>query len=288
MDTECQFLVIIPVFNMEAWIGENIAVLKNQSYRNFRCFIGDDLSSDNSAEIIEKAIDGDSRFTLIRHTTKKFSLGNICTLIDCANAEDEEVVVLIDGDDCLAHENVLKKLTEVYRTENCWLTYGSYANINSHKLDTICLPYPQIVVKYNRFRDVKWRASHLKTFKYKLWKQVHPASLTISAAELKKAKLRALLKGHWRNWRNWRNIQLQELVDPSGRFTRRCSDKAITSPLLEMAGERAVFVPDVLYYYRVYETTPAFGTAKHKQKWYQRLTRNIIQHKDRYRRLSSP
>jgi glycosyltransferase involved in cell wall biosynthesis len=271
---------------MGAWIGDNIAILRKQTCPDFRCFIGDDLSSDNSVEMIKKAIAGDNRFTLFTHETRKYSLGNICTLIDLSNSDDEDVIVLIDGDDRLANENVLQTLADTYNKENCWMTYGSYATVNSHKADDICTPYPESVVKRNRFRHVKWRASHLKTFKYKLWRHVKSSALTISAEELNQAKYRALLLGRWRTWNYWRQIQLKELLDETGKFTRRCSDKVITSPMLEMAGERAVFIPDILYYYRTYEKDLGFDAAKHRQKWYQRLTRNIIKYKDRYERLA--
>lgn len=285
MNEQIRFIVIIPVYNMAAWIGENIALLKNQTYSNFRCLLGDDLSTDNSVAVIEGAIGDDKRFKLVTHRTKKYSLGNICTLIEAAKADDNDVIVLIDGDDRLANENVLQTLADVYRQNDCWMTYGSYA-AEGRGPEAICRPYPRKIVMLNAFRYVKWRASHLKTFKYGLWRHVKPSSLTISSRELRRARLRALFTGCWRTWFHWRHIQLNELLDETRQFTRRCSDKVITSPLLEMAGEKAVFIPDILYYYRAYEKDLQFNTAKSRQKWYQRLTRNIVRHKTRYQKLA--
>ncbi|MBN1378201.1 MAG: glycosyltransferase family 2 protein [Gammaproteobacteria bacterium] len=286
MNTKIRFLIIIPVYNMSAWIVDNIEILKKQTYTDFRCMIGDDLSTDNSLEVIKKAINGDSRFSLIPHKVKKYSLGNICTLIEMADADEDEVIVLIDGDDRLADENVLQKLSDVYNKEDCWLTYGSYSGLYGEIPDSICTPYPSFIVKNNCFRNVKWRASHLKTFKYKLWRRVQASALTISDKELFLAKCRALLLGQWRRWYHWRRIKRAELLDETFRFARRCSDKFITSPMLELAGEKAIFIPNILYYYRTYEKDLNFNVGKSRQKWYQRLTRSIIKHKPKYRKIA--
>ena len=280
-----RFVIIIAVYNMADWIGENIRILKNQTYKNFRCILGDDLSTDHSVDAILSTIDGDDRFSLIKHTAKKYSLGNICTLIEQAQADDNDVIVLIDGDDRLSDEFALDKVARTYVEEKCWMTYGSYSG-GDDVPDSICKPYTKKVIANNSFRSTKWRASHLKTFKYKLWAKVYPDALTITQAELNKAKLRALLSVKWRTWANWRHIKLGDLLDENRQFTRRCSDKAITSPLLELAGEKAVFIPDILYYYRVYEKDLKFNASKNKQKWYQRIIRDIIMHKKRYSRIT--
>lgn len=286
MNSKIRFTVVIPVYNMSPWIGENIEILKKQSYPHFNCYIGDDLSTDNSIKTIEDLIRCDERFTLVTHELKKYSLGNICTLINISHSEDEDIIVLIDGDDRLAHEDVLRILAGSYKKNDCWITYGSYADINNKNRDNICIPYPKRIAKHGRFRDVKWRASHLKTFKYKLWRQVEPSALTISQNEFINIKKRALFSGKWRSWYHWRKIQLADLLDETGRYTRRCSDRFITSPMLEMACERALFIPDILYYYRNYEKDLNFNVSMKKQKWYQRLTRYVLKYKQRYQKLT--
>ena len=63
-------------------------------------------------------------------------------------------------------------------------------------------------------------------------------------------------------------------------------DKALMYPMLEMAGSRSHFVAEVLYRYNTYERELDFGgQAKKKRastKWYQRATREILAHKERY------
>lgn len=281
-----RFIAIVPMYNMADWIGDNIAMLMKQTHDDFRCLIGDDISTDNSVDVVRSLTQNDPRFNLIIHSTKKYSLGNICTLIEHAQPDDEDVLVLIDGDDYLANEKVLEKLNKIYSENDCWMTYGSYSD-GGMIPESICTPYPESAIKQNRFREVKWRASHLKTFKYKLWKQIQPEAFTISANESNRAKRRALLSGRIRTWLQWRKIELMELLDESGRFARRCSDKAITSPMLEIAGNRSYFVKDILYIYRAYEKDLKFNVKKGKQKWYQRHIRDIIKHKPKYKKADN-
>ena len=273
-----QFIVIIAMYNMETWISSNIDILQRQSHSGFRCFIGDDLSTDNSVQLVQNIIDGDPRFECVQHQQKKFSMGNIHTLIEYARPQDEDVIVLVDGDDRLAHEMVLERLADTYQQYDCWMTFGSYSDGNNIP-DAICGPYPERVIHNNLYRKARWRASHLKSFKYKLWKRLPPTTFSISETELQQARRRALLTGQWQRWWHWRRLHTVDLLDPTQRFVRRCSDKAMTLPMLELAGERARFVPDILYFYNSYEKDLQFNVKKARQKWHTRCIRDILRHK---------
>lgn len=282
-----RFIVIVAMYNMAGLIGDNIAMLKKQTHKDFRCLIGDDLSTDNSAEVVRGLIQGDPRFELVVHDTKKFSMGNIYTLIEHAQPDDEDVLVLVDGDDRLADEKVLDKLAEIYRRHNCWMTYGSYSD-GGPVPEPICKPYPESVIRKNRFRNAKWRASHLKTFKYKLWARLDRSAFTITEKEFERAKRRAFLQGRLKTWWHWKKIKHASLVNPSQEFIRRCDDKAMTIPMLELAGHRSFFVKDILYHYVAYKKDLDFDRKTVHQKWYTRCIRNIIEHKPKYTELLEP
>src|SRR5688572_7811512 len=241
-----KFVVIVALYNMEQWLDLNIESLRSQSYGNFRCLLGDDMSTDNSAEIVARAIRNDPRFELIRHREKKFSMGNIATLLDIAQPDDEDVIVLVDGDDYLAHPQVLQKLVDVYKEYGCWMTHGSYRGIQATEKDPICRPYTREILHSGNFRQVKWRASHLKTFKYKLWKKIRPDAFTITEEEFNRARWRALASGKIRTWLNWLKMRHTDLIDESRRYIRRCDDKAFTFPMLEMAGPKVHFIDEIL------------------------------------------
>lgn len=279
-----KFVVIVALYNMGQWLEQTIQSIRGQSYGNFRCLLGDDMSTDNSAEVIAEAIRNDPRFELIRHREKKFSMGNIATLIDIARPDDEDVIVLVDGDDYLAHPHVLQKLANIYKEYGCWMTHGSYRGIKAAEKDLICQAYPPDILHSGNFRKVKWRASHLKTFKYKLWKKIRPEAFTITEEEFNRARWRALWSGRIRTWLNWLKIRHTDLIDASGRYIRRCDDKAFTFPMLEMAGPKVQFIDEILYIFRIYEKDLNFGVRRNRQKWYTRCIRDIIKHKPRYPR----
>ncbi len=281
-----KLIVISAIYNMQKWVAQNIDMLQRQTFTDFRCLLGDDLSTDNTCDIINKQIKDDSRFQLVIHQEKKFSMGNIATLIDMAQPDDEDVLVLIDGDDQLANETVLQKIVETYENTGCWMTYGSYGD-TSGTIDDICSPYSAEDIQLNRFRQVKWRASHLKTFKYKLWKRIDPKDFTISEAEYKQAVRRMLLSGRFRTWYEWRKIKHTDLLNPSQQYIRRCDDKAMTYPMLEMAGDKAHFIQDLLYIYNINGAPLRYGSKRTTQRWYTRCIRHILKHKQPYQRLET-
>lgn len=281
------FKIIIPMYNAEKWIEKNIQILQRQSHDNFQCIIIDDLSTDTSAALVKKCIENDSRFRFVQNRKKRFSLGNVYHTIQRINPDGEDVIVLIDADDRLAHEHVLSRLAAVYTDTDCWMTYGSYSD-QYGEVDRICKAYPDHVITQNRFREVKWRASHLKTFKCHLWRNIDPDDFSITEAEIEKQRRRALLRLRLKTWYIWQKVKHADLVDPSGRFIRRCVDKAMTYPLLEMAGPKAEFVEEVLYVYNFYEKVLHYGGTGIDSKWYTRLIRSILKDKPQYSSIAEP
>ena len=53
--------VIVPVYNMEQYVGECIQSILNQSYTNLECIIVDDGSTDGSGVICDQYAEKDSR-----------------------------------------------------------------------------------------------------------------------------------------------------------------------------------------------------------------------------------
>ncbi|MFA0052573.1 glycosyltransferase family 2 protein, partial [Vibrio breoganii] len=138
-----RLIIISAVYNMSQQIVENIEMLKSQTYFDFEAYFGDDLSTDDSVNVIKHNIKDDARFKLLEHDSKKFSLGNIYSLIELAQPKDEDIIVLLDGDDCLADENTLSYLTDFYSNNDCLMTFGSFRGINFSR-DNICSGNPPI------------------------------------------------------------------------------------------------------------------------------------------------
>lgn len=69
-------------------------------------------------------------------------------------------------------------------------------------------------------QDLTWRATHLKTFRAGLVKRIDPRDLKTPATSV------------------W-----------GGKWCPYAIDRAVMFPLLEMAGERYTFIPNILYVY---------------------------------------
>jgi len=59
-------------------------------------------------------------------------------------------------------------LNNIYQDENIWLTYGQYRSISDNKIGC-CRPIKDTSI----YREQSWCTSHLKTFKYGLWKHLN-------------------------------------------------------------------------------------------------------------------
>ena len=123
--TKAKFNIIVPFYNCEKWIGKCIDSIKRQKYKNFTCVLVDDMSTDNTVNLVSDRIAGDERFKLVVNKTKKFALRNIVEAIDGLECKDEDVNILLDGDDWFASSKTLCRLCDAYEDETL-MTYGSY------------------------------------------------------------------------------------------------------------------------------------------------------------------
>ena len=214
-ETDTRFHIVVPFYNAEKWIGKCIDSIKRQRHQNFICTLINDVSTDGSSETTIQTIGNDSRFHLISNGEKRYALGNIAYALERTECLLDDVVILLDGDDWFASSKTLYGLSEAYKSEDCLLTYGSYVY---HPMGTRGVEpseYPEEVIKNNAFRQDKWRASHLRTFKYNLWKE----------------------------------LDHKDLKDKEGNYFKMTYDQAIMLPLLEMASERSKYIPDLLHVY---------------------------------------
>ena len=212
--SDLHYKIIVPMYNVENWIGKNLLMIKQQDYENFQCVVCDDMSTDGSIDAAKTAIDGDSRFSLITNKEKKFALRNIYESIIYSNPEDDDVIATVDGDDWLANAGVLSIIKEYYESSDIMMTYGSYIRWPTGEMSSLSM-YPDWVIKQNAFRDYQWMATHLRTFKYNLWKRINK----------------------------------EDLLGDDGDFYKMAWDLAFGFPMLEMSSGKFKHISDTLYVY---------------------------------------
>ena len=240
------FRIVTPYFNAQDYLRIYLYSLKRQMNSNFKCYLTDDCSTDDSANVVKEIIRSDDRFSLVVNLEKRYALENIVRTIDSIDdIHDEDIIILLDGDDWLSCDKVLSHLEFVYNHNDCLMTYGSYAFFPFKSKGVEPSQYPDSVVQNNLYRKDIWRASHLRTFKYKVWKRLNYDDLKLNSEYLKYAY-----------------------------------DQAIMLPLLEMSREKALYIPEVLH---VYNRTNPLNVDKIKRTEQEQCA-NYIRNKQPYER----
>jgi len=213
------FEIIIPSYNNERWCVGNLLSAVRQTYQNFHVTYIDDCSSDATGAVVDAVVEAyhlQDKVTVVHNAERKGALENLYNAIHAC--DDHRVIVTLDGDDQLADNQVLQKLAQVYANYNVWVTYGQFQEWPSgHR--GFCEPMPADIVKRNAFRSFQHLPSHLRTFYAWLFKK----------------------------------IKKEDLMH-EGKFYAMTWDQAMMFPMMEMAGERHAFIPDVLYLYNAINT----------------------------------
>ena len=214
-----RFNIVVPTYNTEYWIARCLSSIQNQSYTDFRCIVYNDASTDNTGGVIDKYFseNPDSRFTVIHNKENRKALHNIVEGFKILETEKdpESVLMVIDGDDFLFSEVSLAIVSNVYEKYPVLLTYGNHIHWPTGQTVTNCEPFPEDVVRNNSYRDYKFVSSHLRTFKSRIWNAIRD----------------------------------EDLRDEDGTYFKTGWDVSFMIPMLEMAGERHVFIPNALYVY---------------------------------------
>jgi len=212
-----QFVVVIPSYNNEKWVAQNLESVVNQTYRNFTVYYINDCSKDNTGALVDQFVKSwglEGKFTVVHNGERKGALANLYQAIH--STDPRKVVVTIDGDDVLAHRDVLARLAEVYADKNVWMTYGNFQT-EPREWGSCCARIPQSVSDKNSYRSYKWVASHLRTFYARLFHLIQK-----------------------------KDLQLK------GEFFPMTWDMAFMFPMLEMCTKNHFrYIPEILYIYNV-------------------------------------
>ena len=178
MEKQNKFKIIIPSYNNKDWVEANVASIINQTYKNYDVLYINDASTDTTLQDVSSII-------------KKYSLQNWSIVSNIENKKrgynvspynkyiveyidsNEDIIVFVDGDDWLFDNDVLNKLNTFYNEHNSWMTYGGmYCYPSGNPGNPQNTPYDTNIHDNNLYRKDHWRASHLRTFKWHLYKQI--------------------------------------------------------------------------------------------------------------------
>jgi len=220
-----KFLIVSASFQCVSWVDRCIESVQAQTYPHFKHVLVDDCSTDGTLEKAKAKAGDDPRFMVLGNSERRFPLANIVRATQEAGGAADDVIVVLDGDDWLAHSQVLEHLAQVYSNPDVWLTYGSHKlHYAARRRDrwlrrTVrgkVYAYPDVVAELAHYRYYDFIAAHLRSYRRFLWESLHD----------------------------------EDLRDSDGSYYRAAADAATMWPLLEMATpQHWRFLHEVLYVY---------------------------------------
>lgn len=163
-------IVLTTTYNCEKFIERCLLSIMSQKFKDFTCYITDDMSTDKTVEIVKQTIREDSRFILIENHCKFHQPGNYDQVIRFRATNGDEICVEVDGDDWLPNPNVLGNINQVYQDPNVWMTSGSF-KYHDGRLGFANPP------THTDVRKQTFTLSHMRTWKAWLWKKIEVADL---------------------------------------------------------------------------------------------------------------
>ena len=211
---ECRFCIVIPSYNNSQWYKQNLDSIFNQDYQNYHVIYIDDASTDGTADLVKNYVaenNRQERFTLLLNRERQGQLACVCQAVSLC--DKSEVVIDVNGDDWLAHNEVLSDLNQIYADKNVWMTYGQFVRHPSYKIG-FAHSISQETIENQDFRNCKGAVTHLRTYYAALFQEIDRSDFLFE-----------------------------------GEFIKRAGDLAYTIPMLEMAKDKSRFISDILYVY---------------------------------------
>lgn len=244
-----EFVILIMSYNNEKYAKGNLkSVCHQRSTKPYQVICINDCSTDKTKDVMEKYVHKhnlESLVMLIHNEKRVGALENLYNAI-YEYIPDHKVVVIVDGDDALSHNEVLLQLEEKYANPHVWMTYGSLLRIPTGTTDMSRL-IPESVVRDRKIREHPFTAQHLRTFKAALFKKIKKKDLMYE-----------------------------------GTFFTRATDMAVMLPMLEMcspinkkAKNHSVFIPEILYIYNAANPINLFRIDGERQFQLDRYIRSL-------------
>lgn len=218
------FRIVVPSYNNERYTRRCIESLMKQKIAVPYSIIAiNDCSTDKTGTILEQIKQehqlSDEFFMIVHNSKRVGALANIYTTVH-ERCKNNEVIVLVDGDDALAHQHVLQRIAQEYNDPDILMTYGQFVFYPSGAWGTT-YEIPREALEKKEVRKLPYVAQHVRTFRRELFVKI---------------KKNDLMK--------------------DGTFLSMAGDVATMIPMLEMCAPlkpqgkvRCVFIPDILLIY---------------------------------------
>lgn len=214
--------IVVPFRDGPDLLDDCLASIAEQDDPDFGVVVADDASTDPAvAEVVARWCARPGWFSVVQRENLG-ALGNIRAAVRFLQVTQDfpvdDVCLLVDGDDRLAHPGVVSRLRKAYDGPVDF-AFGSYV---ATPADDGCPParaLPADVLRYGLVRaftrDVGAWVNHPLSFRRRLFDVLRDDDFTLG----------------------------------DGTPIRHCYDTALAMPMIEAAGERVAYVDEVLYLY---------------------------------------
>ena len=244
-----EFIVLITSYKNEKWAYDNLkSVCHQNSTKPYHVICINDCSPDKTGEVMDAYVQEHNlqdKVTVIHNKERVGAGANIYNAVH--SIPDHKIVVCVDGDDTLAHNNVLLRLEAEYKDPDVWVTYGSFTPV----LDYLKKGLPERIIRMRKIRKYQFVTQQLKTFRAALFKKV---------------------KKEDQLW--------------NGKFFPVAHDVAWMIPMLEMASPvkksgkiRIRFIRDIIYNYRMDNPINDFRVNGNLQRTLDKYVRTLRPYK---------
>jgi glycosyltransferase involved in cell wall biosynthesis len=232
-EPELEFVFIVPSYNCEDWIVRNLESINSQTYTKWRIIYINDNSSDNTHKMFLKLTDKyKHKVTYIKNDVKYGQAFNrYQAYMSC---RDEEICVLLDGDDWLYHKFCLKYIAYFMKINDVDITYGLQYDYENSKIKNnifISCDYDNYIISNKLYRYSPWLAGHLRVMKAQYLK----------------------------------NINISDFLDPSFNFFKCSTDLVESYCCLEQCDKRHKKLDEVVVVYNK-DNSIRYGTSWYKDE----------------------
>lgn len=133
LDTSPTIALVVPVYNVEAFVAECLESIRAQTYEHWECFVVDDGSTDQSGKIADSFATKDQRFHVIHKKNGGVSSARNAALKKIReNREKYQFIGFVDGDDII-DKRMYETLIHAIQSDKSQIAVCGYYKFNSNK-----------------------------------------------------------------------------------------------------------------------------------------------------------
>ncbi|MFC1850867.1 glycosyltransferase, partial [candidate division CSSED10-310 bacterium] len=170
--------IIIPTYNSEKYIKRCLHSIIQQSYSNWEAIVINDASTDSTYDVINEI--KDDRLLKLHNANNKKALYNIVKGINLISNDEEDIIIIIDGDDWLPENDdwtTLEYINQTYQNQDIWLATGRFIHHPKGGYWRLQKPYDDQTHHQRDYRESEIRNSHIRTFRRFLFDQIDDEDL---------------------------------------------------------------------------------------------------------------